>query len=129
MTKRGAAISILECLQIAGYEAYFVGGCVRDEMRGVTPQDYDLATNARPEDVESLFPKTLEVGKRFGVVLVLREGWQFEVATFRSEGGYYDGRRPSKVRYSDVKTDASRRDFTVNGLFFDPLTDTIYDWV
>ena len=62
---------ILECLQFAGYEAYFVGGCVRDEMRGVTPQDYDLATNARPEDVESLFPKTIEVGKRFGVVLVL----------------------------------------------------------
>ena len=129
MTKREAAIRILKCLQFAGYEAYFVGGCVRDEMRGVTPQDYDLATSAHPEDVESLFPKTIEVGKRFGVVLVLWEGWQFEVATFRYEEGYYDGRRPSKVQYADVKTDASRRDFTVNGLFFDPLTDTVYDWV
>ena len=117
MTKRGAAIKILECLQFAGYEAYFVGGCVRDEMRGITPQDYDLATSALPEDVESLFPNTFEVGKRFGVVLVFWEGWQFEVATFRSEDGYYDGRRHSQVRYSDIKTQASRRDFTVNGLF------------
>jgi len=129
MTKREAAIQILQCIQLAGHETYFVGGCVRDELRGVTPQDYDLATSARPDEVEALFPKTFEVGKRFGVILVLRDGWRFEVATFRSEEGYSDGRRPSKVQFTDAKTDASRRDFTVNGLFFDPLTDTVHDWV
>tara|TARA_B100001123_G_C15056441_1_gene925731 strand:- start:401 stop:763 length:363 start_codon:yes stop_codon:yes gene_type:complete len=117
MTKREAAIQILQCIQLAGHETYFVGGCVRDELRGVTPQDYDLATSARPDEVEALFPKTFEVGKRFGVILVLRDGWRFEVATFRSEEGYSDGRRPSKVQFTDAKTDASRRDFTVNGLF------------
>ena len=129
MTKRENAIEILKRLQVAGHETYLVGGCVRDELRGLTPQDYDLATGARPEEVEALFSKTVGVGKNFGVVLVLKGGWQFEVATFRSESGYCDGRRPSEVQFTDAKTDASRRDFTVNGLFLDPLTDTVHDWV
>ena len=128
MTQREIAIEILKRLQESGHEAYFVGGCVRDELRGVNPQDYDVATSAHPDEVEALFTKTAGVGKSFGVILVLQDGWQFEVATFRTEAGYQDGRRPTKVQFSDAKTDASRRDFTVNGLFFDPMTDTVHDW-
>jgi len=129
MTQREIAIEILKRLQQAGHEAYFVGGCVRDELREVNPQDYDIATGAHPDEVEALFPKTVGVGKSFGVILVLQYGRQFEVATFRTEDGYQDGRRPTKVQFSDAKTDASRRDFTVNGLFLDPLTDTVHDWI
>lgn len=128
MTQRENAIEILKRLQKAGHEAYFVGGCVRDELRGVNPQDYDIATSAHPDEVEALFSKTAGVGKSFGVILVLQDGGQFEVATFRTEAGYKDGRRPTEVQFSDAKTDASRRDFTVNGLFLDPMTDTVHDW-
>ena len=128
MTQRENAIEILKRLQKAGYEAYFVGGCVRDELRGVNPQDYDIATSAHPDEVEALFPKTVGVGKSYGVILVLQDGWQFQVATFRSESGYLDGRRPTEIQFSDAKTDARRRDFTVNGLFLDPATDTLHDW-
>jgi len=128
MTQREIAIEILKHLQEAGHEAYFVGGCVRDELRGVDPLDFDIATCAHPSEVEALFPKTVGVGKSYGVILVLQGGWQFQVATFRSEGGYLDGRRPTEVRFSNAKTDARRRDFTVNGLFLDPLTDTLHDW-
>jgi len=129
MTQREIAIEILKRLQQAGHEAYFVGGCVRDELRGVNPQDYDIATGAHPEEIQALFSKTVGVGENYGVIIVLKDGEQFEVATFRTEDGYQDGRRPTKVQFSDAKTDASRRDFTVNGLFLDPLTDTVHDWI
>ena len=93
----------------------------------MAPQDYDMATSARPEEVEALFPQTHAVG-RAGVILVVEHGHTFEVATFRASD-YTDGRRPNTVTFSDAQTDASRRDFTVNGLFMDPLSDTVHDWV
>ena len=129
MRPREIALGILGRLQEADHEAYLVGGCVRDELRGVAPQDFDVATSARPEEVEALFPQTHAVGKSFGVILVVEHGHTFEVATFRSDSHYTDGRRPNAVTFSDAQTDASRRDFTVNGLFLDPLTDTVHDWV
>ena len=129
MTPRDIVLDLLRRLQEAGHEAYLVGGCVRDELRGMAPQDYDMATSARPEEVEALFPQTHAVGKSFGVILVLEHGHTFEVATFRTESDYTDGRRPNTVTFSDAQTDASRRDFTVNGLFMDPLSDTVHDWV
>ena len=129
MTPRDIVLDLLRRLQKAGHEAYLVGGCVRDELRGMAPQDYDMATSARPEEVEALFPQTHAVGKSFGVILVVEHGHTFEVATFRAESDYTDGRRPNTVTFSDAQTDASRRDFTVNGLFMDPLTDRVHDWV
>jgi len=98
-------------------------------LRGVEPHDFDIATTATPEEVQRLFPKTIPVGAAFGVVLVLEAGHQFEVATFRSDEAYIDGRRPSAVRYGSPEEDAHRRDFTINGLFFDPITNQIYDFV
>jgi len=129
MTPRDIVLDLLRRLQEAGHEAYLVGGCVRDELRGMAPQDYDMATSARPEEVEALFPQTHAVGKSFGVILVVEHRHTFEVATFRAESDYTDGRRPNTVTFSDAQTDASRRDFTVNGLFMDPLSDTVHDWV
>ena len=129
MTPRDIVLDLLRRLQEAGHEAYLVGGCVRDELRGMAPQDYDMATSARPEEVEALFPQTHAVGKSFGVILVVEHGHTFEVATFRAESDYTDGRRPNTVTFSDAQTDASRRDFTVNGLFMDPLSHTVHDWV
>ena len=126
---RETAVEIARTLQAAGHEAWLVGGCVRDELRGATPQDYDLATDARPEAVEALFPRTHGVGKAFGVMLVLEGGRQFEVATFRAESGYADGRRPDEVTFGDAQADALRRDFTVNGLFLNPITGELRDWV
>ena len=114
------AIKIVRRLREAGHVAYFAGGCVRDRMRGVEPHDYDIATSATPEQVQGLFAKTVPVGAQFGVVLVLENDHQFEVATFRSDEAYVDGRRPTSVRYSSPEEDAQRRDFTINGLFFDP---------
>ena len=129
VTPREIATELVDCLQDAGYETWLVGGCVRDELRGVAPQDFDIATDARPEVVETLFPKTHGVGKSFGVVLVLEDGRQFEVATFRAESGYADGRRPDEVTFGDARADALRRDFTVNGLFLNPVTGELRDWV
>jgi len=129
MTSRDIATRIISCLHEADHEAYLVGGCVRDELRGVVPVDYDIATSARPEEVEKLFPKTVGVGKSFGVMLVVENGKSFEVATFRTDGEYADGRRPDEVKFTDAQTDASRRDFTINGLFLDPVTNEVYDWV
>jgi poly(A) polymerase len=119
---RETATNIVRRLRDAGHTAYFVGGCVRDMVRGVEPHDYDIATTARPEQVQSLFPKTVSVGAQFGVVLVLEDGHQFEVATFRTDEAYLDGRRPSGVRFGSPEEDARRRDFTINGLFYEPLT-------
>ncbi len=123
------ATSIVRRLQETGHRAYFAGGCVRDMVRGVTPQDYDVATSATPEQVQQLFPKTVAVGAQFGVVLVIEGGHQFEVATFRSDDAYIDGRRPTSVHYGLPEEDAQRRDFTINGLFHDPLTGETIDYV
>ena len=129
VTPRETATDIIRRLNEAGHEAYLVGGCVRDELRGLSPADFDIATSARPEQVEGLFARTIAVGKSFGVMLVLEAEWQFEVATFRADGDYADGRHPSEVEFSDAKTDANRRDFTVNGLFLNPVTGEVHDWV
>jgi len=124
------AISIIKRLRQEGYSAYFAGGCVRDQIMGNPPKDYDIATSARPEQVTQLFPNTVTVGAQFGVVLVLIEGQQVEVATFRSDGDYADGRHPDEVTYTDdARLDVLRRDFTINGLLWDPLTETLLDYV
>jgi poly(A) polymerase len=123
------AIGIVRRLREAGHVAYFAGGCVRDMVRGVEPHDYDIATSATPDQVQALFAKTIPVGAQFGVVLVLEGGYQFEVATFRSDEAYIDGRRPTSVRYGSPEQDAQRRDFTINGLFFDPIAGEIIDFV
>jgi poly(A) polymerase len=121
---RDAAIRIVRVLRDAGHVAYLAGGCVRDTLLGLQPKDYDVATSARPEQVRLLFRQSRYVGEAFGVVLVRIEGHAIEVATFRTEWGYQDGRRPSHVEFSDAQHDALRRDFTVNGLFEDPLAPT-----
>ena len=116
-------------LQGAGFAAFWVGGCVRDFLLGREPQDFDIATDAKPEQVEQLFRKTIPVGKKFGVIIVVENEIQFQVATFRAEADYQDGRRPEKLEFANAEADAVRRDFTVNGLFYDPLTKKIHDWV
>jgi poly(A) polymerase len=116
-------------LQEAGYEAFWVGGCVRDLLLKREPCDYDIGTSARPEDIESLFKRTIPVGRKFGVIIVVEGGHEFQVATFRAEGEYRDGRRPGRVSFSDARADASRRDFTINGMFYDPVRKQSYDWV
>ncbi|MSU40434.1 MAG: CCA tRNA nucleotidyltransferase [Pedosphaera sp.] len=126
---RDTATSIVRRLREAGHAAYLVGGCVRDERRGVAPQDYDIATSAKPAEVEKLFSRTIGVGRQFGVMLVVEAGREYEVATFRADGDYTDGRRPNAVTFSDAHADAQRRDFTINGLFLDPVTGTLHDWV
>ena len=126
---RATATEIVRRLQAAGFEAFWVGGCVRDVLLGREPSDYDIATNARPEQSEKLFPKIIPVGKQFGVLLVVEGGHQFQIATFRAEADYKDGRRPETIRFADAREDAIRRDFTVNGLFFDPIANQLHDWV
>ena len=116
-------------LRTAGHIAYFAGGCVRDIIRGVTPKDFDIATNARPEEVQKLFPRTYAVGAHFGVIVVVEGDFQVEVATFRSDDAYIDGRHPSAVHFSSPEEDAKRRDFTINGMFFDPVAEKVIDFV
>lgn len=123
------ALTIISTLSAAGFEAYLVGGCVRDFLMGIKPKDFDIATSATPEEVESLFSKTVAVGKDFGVILVVIEGKEYEVATFRNESYYPDGRRPEKIVFSTVKEDVARRDFTINALLYDPQKDMILDFV
>src|SRR5271157_2735001 len=125
---RKTATEIVRRLNVAGFQSFWVGGCVRDFLLGREPQDFDIATAAQPAQVEKLFSKTVPVGKKFGVVVVIENGWQFQVATFRAEADYRDGRRPEKVVFADARADAERRDFTVNGLFLDPSTQTVHDW-
>ena len=112
-----------------GHIAYFAGGCVRDMVRGLTAKDYDIATDARPEAVQRLFPRTHAVGAHFGVILVVENDFQFEVATFRSDEAYINGRHPTSVRFSSPEEDAKRRDFTINGMFYDPVTEEVIDFV
>jgi poly(A) polymerase len=130
------AISIVRSLQEAGYQAYFVGGCVRDMLLGREPADYDVATDATPDQVMRIFPETYAVGAKFGVVLVpassatANENEVVEVATFRSDIGYSDGRHPDQVRYSeDPREDVERRDFTINGLLLNPTNQEVLDFV
>jgi len=126
---RAQAAGIVRRLRAAGHEALFAGGCVRDQLLGRVPADYDVATSARPEEVQRLFRRTIPVGVQFGVVLVLEGDRRFEVATFRSDAAYVDGRRPSAVHFGTAEADAQRRDFTINALFLDPETDEVLDWV
>jgi poly(A) polymerase len=129
VTLRDTALDIVLRLQDAGFVAYWVGGCVRDQWLGQEPEDYDVATSARPEQIERLFPKTFAVGKQFGVIIAVEQDHHFQIATFRAESDYQDGRHPSQVTFSDAQADARRRDFTINGLFYDPVRQQLFDWV
>ncbi len=129
MSNKQAAIEIIRQLQQHGFQALLAGGCVRDMLLGRPAKDYDVATNALPADVIRLFRRTLKVGAKFGVVIVLTHSEQVEVATFRSEAGYEDGRHPTEVRFTSPAEDASRRDFTINGMFYDPLQEQVIDYV
>ncbi|MBK1833878.1 CCA tRNA nucleotidyltransferase [Roseibacillus ishigakijimensis] len=124
-TARRVAHRLLE----AGHETYFAGGCVRDQLLGQEPKDYDLATSATPDEVQALFKNTNAIGAHFGVILVKEKGHHLEVATFRHDGSYRDGRRPDSVTFTNAREDARRRDFTINGLFQHPLTGAIEDYV
>ena len=128
-TMRQSAEKIARRLQAEGFTAYFAGGCVRDELRGVTPSDYDIATSATPRQVQALFPRSQAVGAHFGVVVVHDNGEDFEIATFRTDGSYGDGRRPDRVEFSTPEEDAKRRDFTINGMFLDPVSGSVIDFV
>jgi poly(A) polymerase len=131
---RQFAYDVVKKLRDAGFQALWAGGCVRDQLLGLTPYDYDVATDARPEAVRRLFRRTIEVGASFGVVEVLgprQDGatLKVQVATFRTEGAYSDGRHPDRVEFSTPEGDALRRDFTINGMFYDPLADQVIDFV
>src|SRR3954453_21097125 len=126
---RALAVGIVRRLRDAGHVAYLAGGCVRDQLLGREPLDFDIATDAPPERVRALFARTVPVGAQFGVMLVVEGGHSFEVATFRSDDAYVDGRRPTAVHFGTATDDARRRDFTINALFLDPLTGDVVDFV
>jgi len=126
---REGALAIVRRLRDRGYSAYWVGGCVRDLEMGRDPHDYDIATDARPSEIAALFDHPTLIGARFGVVVVTLGGHRYEVSTFRTEGPYLDGRRPSRVEFADARTDVLRRDFTINGLLYDPLANKTIDYV
>ena len=123
--QRRFAVEVVHRLREAGFEAYWAGGCVRDQLLGREPKDYDVATNARPDEVRTLFGRrrTLAIGAAFGVIAVVgpKVAGTVEVTTFRRDAAYSDGRHPDSVAFSSAEEDASRRDFTVNGLFYDPI--------
>ncbi len=129
--QRRFALDVVRRLRAAGFEALWAGGCVRDELMGREPKDYDVATNATPEQVQKLFRHTVSVGEAFGVVVVVgpKYAGQIEVATFRSDSTYSDGRHPDCVTFSSAAEDARRRDFTINGLFYDPIQERVIDYV
>lgn len=130
---RQFAVEVVRKLREAGFEALWAGGCVRDQLLGKMPKDYDVATSAYPEQIRELFGhrRTLAIGASFGVITVLgpRPAGQIEVATFRSDGDYSDGRHPDAISFSNPQQDAQRRDFTINGLFYDPLAEQVIDFV
>ncbi len=127
---RQAAVGIAEALREAGHQAYFAGGCVRDLLLGLIAKDFDVATSATPDEIVRLFPRTLQVGAHFGVILVMVDEQTVEVATFRHDGVYLDGRRPDAVRFStDPREDVLRRDFTINGMLQEPLSGQVLDFV
>lgn len=123
------ATQVVKVLKESGFEAYFAGGCVRDILMLKDPRDIDIATSAKPEEVEEIFEKTYPVGKKYGTILVRSGNYQFEVTTFRKEGRYKDGRRPSVVTFTSAREDALRRDFTINGVFYNPLSNSFIDYV
>ncbi len=135
MTEREFAQDVVHTLQAAGFTALWAGGCVRDELLGLAPDDYDIATDARPEQLRPLFKRRNEIGASFGVVQVIgprgddRDWLTVEVASFRSDGNYSDGRRPDSIQYSSPEEDAARRDFTINGMFYDPIQARLIDYV
>jgi len=129
MTNKQASIKVIKRLHRNRFQALLAGGCVRDMLLGRRANDYDVATDAQPKDVIRLFKRTLKVGAKFGVVIVLIEDRQVEVATFRTETGYADGRHPGIVEFANAAEDASRRDFTINGMFYDPLQKHVIDYV
>lgn len=130
VSPRVASLTVVERLRESGYQALWAGGCVRDLLLGKEPKDYDVATNATPRQVRGLFRRTVAVGESFGVVIVIDpSGQDTEVATFRTDDQYVDGRRPVSVQFSTPQMDAQRRDFTINGMFLDPITDEILDYV
>lgn len=126
---KATSIEIIEILKNAGHKAYWAGGCVRDMLLGIEPKDFDIVTSAKPDEIEDLLEKTIPIGKEFGVILAVQNGHHFEIATFRSDSGYSDGRRPDAVEFTNAKEDAFRRDFTINALFYDPTADKIIDHV
>jgi len=128
-SRREDALAIVRRLREAGHIAYFAGGCVRDMLLGLDPKDYDVATDAPPQRVRQLFTNTQAVGAAFGVILVRHGKSQIEVATFRTDDKYEDGRRPTAVHFTTAEEDAKRRDFTINGLFFDPIENKVIDYV
>ena len=129
MTNKQAAIKVIKRLQRSGFQALLAGGCVRDMLLRRHAKDHDVATDAQPVDVIRLFKRTLKVGAKFGVVIVLIEDQQVEVATFRTETGYADGRHPGSIEFTTAAEDAGRRDFTINGMFYDPLEKKVIDYV
>ena len=126
---RQAATRTVEYLQQKGYETYWAGGCVRDQLLHKTPFDYDIATAATPDQVLEIFPGSNAVGKSFGVVIATVDAFPFEIATFRKDQGYSDGRHPDAVVFTSAEEDAQRRDFTVNAMFWDPINETLYDFI
>ncbi|OQZ00313.1 MAG: hypothetical protein B6D35_06895 [Candidatus Brocadia sp. UTAMX2] len=128
MIVKQSAIEVVKTLQERGYKAFFAGGCVRDMIMGKESADYDIATSASPQDVMKLFEKTIPVGAQFGVVIVAKNSHTFEVATFRTECSYRDGRHPDYVAFSTPEEDVKRRDFTINGLLYDPVKNEILDY-
>ena len=123
------SIKIVKILRKAGYDAFWAGGCVRDILLQREPKDFDIATNAKPKVIEDLLEHTIPIGKEFGIIMAVVKGHHFEIATFRSDSGYSDGRRPDAIEFSHPEEDAKRRDFTINGLFYDPIQKQIIDFV
>ena len=129
MPARPFATSVVRKLVSAGHIAYFAGGWVRDFLLNHPSDDIDIATSASVSQIQAIFPRTIPVGIAFGIVIVVEEGHHFEVATFRKESGYHDGRRPTNIEVASPEIDAQRRDFTINGMFWDPLKEQLYDYV
>jgi poly(A) polymerase len=127
--KEEKALAIVRRLREGGFVALYNGGCVRDRALGLIPKDYDIATDARPEVVQRIFDNTVAVGAKFGVIMVIVDGDPFEVAMFRADAPYLDGRRPSSIRFGTIEEDAKRRDFTIGGMYYDPIEDRLIDLV
>ena len=123
------ALQVLKVLQKNSFEAYFAGGCIRDKLLKKIPTDFDIATSAKPNEIKKIFDKTLDIGKKFGTIVVNDFNTSVEVTTFRTDENYADGRHPSSINFSNSKEDAARRDFTINGLFYNPIKDEIIDSV
>lgn len=123
------SVKIIKQLKKNGHDAYWAGGCVRDILLGIEPKDFDIVTSATPDQIEDILEHTIPVGKQFGVILAVKNGKSFEIATFRSDSGYSDGRRPDAVTFTTAEEDAQRRDFTINGMFYDPIKDKVLDYV